>query len=90
VDFLWKLLVRQFVTSIELGSTGRTRIFHVHHKPLHAAIGEPGNRNRRCAATIRSARPAKVVDAAQAALDAAIRLLETGTDASCRAVACQP
>ena len=46
-DFLEKLLVRRFVTPIELGSTGRTRIFHVHHKPLYAAIGEPDNRNRR-------------------------------------------
>jgi hypothetical protein len=40
-------LIRRFVTPIELGSTGRTRIFHVHHKPLYAAIGEPDNRNRR-------------------------------------------
>jgi hypothetical protein len=31
-DFIEKLLVRRFVTPIELGSTGRTRIFHVHHK----------------------------------------------------------
>ena len=46
-DFIEKLLVRRFVTPIELGSTGRTRIFHVHHKPLYAAIGEPDNRNRR-------------------------------------------
>ena len=46
-DFIEKLLVRQLVTPIELGSTGRTRIFHVHHKPLYAAIGEPDNRNRR-------------------------------------------
>jgi len=46
-DFIKKLLARRFVTSIELGSTGRTRIFHVHHKPLYAAIGEPDNRNRR-------------------------------------------
>jgi hypothetical protein len=46
-DFLQKLTVRRFVTPIELGSTGRTRIFHVHHKPLYAAIGEPDNRNRR-------------------------------------------
>jgi hypothetical protein len=46
-DFLEKLLVRRFATPIELGSTGRTRIFHVHHKPLYAAIGEPDNRNRR-------------------------------------------
>ena len=46
-DFIEKLLIRKFVTPIELGSTGRTRIFHVHHKPLYAAIGEPDNRNRR-------------------------------------------
>lgn len=46
-DFLEKLLVRRSATPIELGSTGRTRIFHVHHKPLYAAIGEPDNRNRR-------------------------------------------
>jgi hypothetical protein len=46
-DFLEKLLVRRFVTPIGLGSTGRTRIFHVHHKPLYTAIGEPDNRNRR-------------------------------------------
>jgi hypothetical protein len=46
-DFIEKLLVQRFVTPIELGSTGRTRIFHVQHKPLYAAIGEPDNRNRR-------------------------------------------
>ena len=46
-DFIEKLLVRRFVTPIELGSTGRTKIFHVHHKPLYAGIGEPDNRNRR-------------------------------------------
>ena len=46
-DLVEKLLVRRLVTAIELGSTGRTRIFHVHHKPLYAAIGEPDNRNRR-------------------------------------------
>jgi hypothetical protein len=46
-DFIEKLLVRRFITAIELGSTGRKRILHVHHKPLYAAIGEPDNRNRR-------------------------------------------
>jgi hypothetical protein len=46
-DFIERLLVRRLVTSMELGSTGRTRIFHVHHKPLYAAFGEPDNRNRR-------------------------------------------
>jgi hypothetical protein len=46
-DFIEKLVARKFVTAIELGATGRTKIFHVHHKPLYAAIGEPDNRNRR-------------------------------------------
>jgi hypothetical protein len=46
-DFIEELLTRRLVTPIELGSTGRTRIFHVHHKPLYTAIGEPDNRNRR-------------------------------------------
>jgi hypothetical protein len=46
-DFIDKLLVRKLVTPIELGTTGRARIFHVQNKPLYAAIGEPDNRNRR-------------------------------------------
>lgn len=45
--FIEALLGRGFARAIELGSTGRTRIFQVHHKPLYAAIGEPDNRNRR-------------------------------------------
>ena len=46
-DFIEELVARKFVTPIELGSTGRTRIIHVHHKPLYGVIGEPDNRNRR-------------------------------------------
>ena len=46
-DFIEKLLARRLVTAIELELTGRTKIFHVHHKPLYAAIGERDNRNRR-------------------------------------------
>jgi hypothetical protein len=40
-DFIQTLLVRRFATSIELGTTGLTRIIHVHYKPLYVAIGEP-------------------------------------------------
>jgi hypothetical protein len=43
-DFVEQLIARKFVTPINLGSTGRTRIFHVHHKPLYTAIGEPDRR----------------------------------------------
>jgi hypothetical protein len=62
-DFLERLLVRRFVTPIELGSTGRTRIFHVHHKPLYAAIGEPDNRNRRRVTIERAIERLTVLDA---------------------------
>jgi hypothetical protein len=62
-DFLERLLVRRFVTPIELGSTGRTRIFHVHHKPLYAAIGEPDNRNRRRVTIERAIERLMVLDA---------------------------
>ena len=46
-DFVEKLVAGRLVTPMKLGSTGRKKIFHVHHKPLYAAIGEPDNRNRR-------------------------------------------
>jgi len=46
-DFIKTLLARRFVTPLALGTTGRARIFHVHHKPLYAAIGEQDNRHRR-------------------------------------------
>jgi hypothetical protein len=61
-DFIDTLLVRRFVTPIELGSTGRTSIFHVHHKPLYAAIGEPDNRNRRRVTIIRAIERLMVLD----------------------------
>lgn len=46
-DFIEKLVARRLVTPMKLGSTGRKKILHVHHKRLYAAIGEPDNRNRR-------------------------------------------
>ena len=62
-DFIETLLVRRFARSIELGTTGRTRIFHVHYKPLYAAIGEPDNRNRRRAAIDRTIQRLMILDA---------------------------
>ena len=62
-DFLEMLLVRRFARSIELGTTGRTRIFHVHYKPLYAAIGEPDNRNRRRVTIDRTIQRLMVLDA---------------------------
>jgi hypothetical protein len=57
------LLVRRFASSIELGTTGRTKIIHVHYKPLYAAIGEPDNRNRRRVAIDRTIHRLMILDA---------------------------
>ena len=46
-DFVEKLLSRRIATAATFGPTGRARLFHVHHKPLYAGIGEPDNRNRK-------------------------------------------
>ena len=62
-DFIQTLLVRRFATSIELGTTGRTRIIHVHYKPLYAAIGEPDNRNRRRVTIDRTIHRLMILDA---------------------------
>jgi hypothetical protein len=62
-DFIQMLLVRRFARSIDLGTTGRTRIFHVHYKPLYAAIGEPDNRNRRRVAIDRTIQRLMILDA---------------------------
>jgi hypothetical protein len=62
-DFLEMLLVRRLARSIELGTTGRTRIFHVHYKPLYAAIGEPDNRNRRRVTIDRTIQRLMILDA---------------------------
>ena len=61
-DFIEKLLLRRLVTPIGLGSTGRTKIFHVHHTPLYAALGEPDNRNRRRVAIDRAIERLMVLD----------------------------
>jgi hypothetical protein len=62
-DFIETLLVRRLATSIELGSTGRTRIIHVHYKPLYAAIGEPDSRNRRRVTIDRTIHRVMILDA---------------------------
>jgi hypothetical protein len=45
--FLTTLIDRGFATPITPGALHRGKIFHLHHKPLYAAIGEPDNRHRR-------------------------------------------
>lgn len=46
-DFIKTLVARRFATPIATGKLHRGRMFHVHYKPLWAAIGEPDNRFRK-------------------------------------------
>ena len=41
------MLAHQNARPIALRRNGRTRLYHVHYKPLYAAIGDPDNRHRR-------------------------------------------
>jgi hypothetical protein len=46
-DFVEKLLAKRLATATTVGAQQRARVFHVFHKPLYAAIGEPDNRHRK-------------------------------------------
>ncbi len=46
-DFIARMLARGYARPIALGPNGRTRLFHVHYKPLYRAIGDTDNRHRR-------------------------------------------
>jgi hypothetical protein len=46
-DFIKALVARRFATPITTGKLHRGRMFHVHYKPLWAAIGEPDSRFRK-------------------------------------------
>lgn len=46
-DFVEKLLTKRLATATTVGAQQRARVFHVHYKPLYAAIGEPDNRHRK-------------------------------------------
>jgi hypothetical protein len=46
-DFIKTLVARRFATPITTGKLHRGRMFHVHYKPLWAAIGEPDSRFRK-------------------------------------------
>lgn len=45
-DFFRKLLARGYATVRRCGHN-TARLYHIHHKPLYEAIGEPDNRHRR-------------------------------------------
>ncbi|MPZ21061.1 MAG: hypothetical protein GEV06_24650 [Luteitalea sp.] len=46
-DFIKTLVEQRFATPITTGKLHRGRMFHVHYKPLWAAIGEPDSRFRK-------------------------------------------
>src|SRR5438067_2519179 len=61
-DFFRSLLSRGFVTARGCGHN-RARLYHVHHKPLYRAIGEPNNRHRRPTSLARAVERLMILDA---------------------------
>jgi len=62
-DFIKALVERRFATPITTGKLHRGRMFHVHYKPLWAAIGEPDNRFRKPTAQGRMIERVMLLDA---------------------------
>lgn len=62
-DFMARLLARGFARAIEPGPARRGRLYHVHHKPLYEAIGQPDNRNRRLRIVGRMVERVMILDA---------------------------
>jgi hypothetical protein len=62
-DFIKALVERRFATPIATGKLHRGRMFHVHYKPLWAAVGEPDNRFRKPAAPGRMIERVMLLDA---------------------------
>ena len=62
-DFINTLVERRFATPIATGKLHRGRMFHVHYKPLWAAVGEPDNRFRKPAAPGRMIERVMLLDA---------------------------
>ena len=46
-DFLRRLVERGHARPMATGALHRGRLFHIHHKPLYAAIGQADNRHRK-------------------------------------------
>lgn len=62
-DFLTRLVERRYATAVPTGPLHRGRLFHVHYKPLWAAIGEPDSRHRKPAALGRLIERVMLLDA---------------------------
>lgn len=61
--FVARLVARGFARAIEPGPVRRGRLYHVHHKPLYEAIGQPDNRNRRLHSLGRMVERVMILDA---------------------------
>ena len=62
-EFIARLVARGFARAIEPGPVRRGRLYHVHHKPLYEAIGQPDNRNRRLQSIGRMVERVMILDA---------------------------
>jgi hypothetical protein len=62
-DFIKTLVERRFATPITTAKLHRGRMFHLHYKPLWAAVGEPDNRVRKPAAPRRLIERVMLLDA---------------------------
>jgi hypothetical protein len=62
-DFLEQLSTGGMAKPIPVGPLHRGRLFHIHHKPLYAAIGETDNRHRKRMSTGRMIERLMVLDA---------------------------
>ena len=60
-DFFASLVAKKFATSYAAAHR-RAHIYHVHSKPLYAAIGEPNNRNRKPVTLARAIERLMVLD----------------------------
>jgi hypothetical protein len=60
---LCKILVSRGFATPQTCAHGRARLFHIHYKPLYAAIGEPENRFRRPTTLARAVERLMVLDA---------------------------
>lgn len=76
-DF-FKRLVKRKLASIYASAHGRALVFHVHAKPLYAAIGEADNRNRKPITLPRAVERLMVLDAVIA--DRKLRWLGTESE----------
>jgi hypothetical protein len=61
-DFFDALVTRRYARARPCGHH-RARLFHIHHKPLYRAVGEPNNRHRRTTTLPRAIERLMVLDA---------------------------